>query len=161
MSRDHSTPHKLAILGLVTKARITANVPQNRVETVKKGIKKIGLYGISFKEGTDDLRFSGGLEIAEKLLGKGYELKIFDSNVSISKLMGKNKEFIFSKLPHINEILKEDIKSFLDEIELLVIINKDKYLNDLRKYVNKELIIIDFVGTDLNELVSDYEGICW
>jgi archaellum component FlaC len=64
-------------------------------------------------------------------------------------------------LPHINEILKEDIKSFLDEIELLVIINKDKYLNDLRKYVNKELMIIDFVGTDLNELVTDYEGICW
>lgn len=127
----------------------------------KKGIKKIGLYGISFKEGTDDLRFSGGLEIAERLLGKGYELKIFDSNVSISKLMGKNKEFIFSKLPHINEILEEDINKFLKEIDLLVIVNKDKYLTDLTKSLSKDIIVIDFVGTKLHEYVKDYEGICW
>lgn len=128
---------------------------------IKKDKNKIGLYGISFKEGTDDLRFSGGLEIAERLLGKGYSVKIYDSNVSISKLLGKNKEFIFSKLPHINNVLEEDLKNFLDEIELLVIINKDKHINFLLENISKELIVIDFVGLNLEEKVMNIEGICW
>lgn len=128
---------------------------------VKKKINKIGLYGISFKEGTDDLRFSGGLEIAERLLGKGYDLKIFDSNVSLSKLMGKNKDFIFSKLPHINEILFENKEEFLEQIELLVVVNKDSYLKEVVEKVDTNLSVIDFVGTDLANKVKNYEGICW
>jgi GDP-mannose 6-dehydrogenase len=127
----------------------------------QKNKSRIGLYGISFKEGTDDLRFSGGLEIAERLLGKGYDLKIFDSNVSLSKLMGKNKEFIFSKLPHINEVLIEDIDHFLNSIDLLIIVNKDKFINTLIAKIKTDLPIIDFVGLGLKSQFLDYEGICW
>ena len=128
---------------------------------VKKDKNKIGLYGITFKEGTDDLRFSGGLEIAERLLGRGYKLKIYDSNVSISRLMGKNKDFLYSKLPHINDIIEEDLEIFLNSIELLVIVNKDKNIDKIRELIKRDLIIIDFVGMNLGEKVNDYEGICW
>lgn len=129
---------------------------------IKKNKKKIGLYGISFKEGTDDLRFSGGLQIAEQLLGKGYNVKIFDSNVSLSKLLGKNKDYIFAKLPHINEILVEDLDHFLSSIELLVIVNKDKYIDRLLEKINPDLTVIDFVGLDFSShTVKNYDGICW
>ena len=156
----HDNYISLEILGAIAKSNDEHIEHAYRLIT-KKNKAKIGLYGISFKEGTDDLRFSGGLEIAERLLGKGYDLKIYDSNVSLSKLMGKNKEFIFSKLPHINEILEEDLLTFLDGIELLVIINKDKHINLLLEKINKELTVIDFVGLNLSNKVFDYEGICW
>jgi GDP-mannose 6-dehydrogenase len=127
----------------------------------KKNKNKIGLYGISFKEGTDDLRFSGGLEIAERLLGKGYRIKIYDRNIIVSKLMGKNKDYIYSKLPHINDILEEDLNFFLNDIELLVIVNKDEHTEKLLEYIRQDLSVIDFVGIKLDTMVRDYEGICW
>lgn len=122
---------------------------------------KIGLFGISFKEGTDDLRFSGGLELAEKLLGKGYSLQIFDSNVNLSKLMGKNKDYLYNKLPHINEILVDSVEQFVQSIELLVIINKDKEIENLLHLKPETLKTIDLIGIDPNKSNDLYEGICW
>jgi len=129
---------------------------------MSKNKKKIGFYGISFKAGTDDLRFSPALEIAERLLGKGYDIKIYDKNVILSRLMGKNKEFIFSRLPHINNLLVEDIEEFLSTLEILVLVNKD---NDIEKVLKKDLSniqIVDLVrvSEDITQ-IKNYEGICW
>ncbi len=129
---------------------------------VKKNKTKIGIFGISFKAGTDDLRFSPGLEITEKLLGKGMKVKIFDSNVMLSRLTGKNKEFLYSKLPHINEVLVDDLEEFLEDIELLIVVNKDEALPKLLEHKSDHLEIIDFVKIPkLNNITSNYEGICW
>ena len=129
---------------------------------MSKNKKKIGFYGISFKAGTDDLRFSPALEIAERLLGKGYDIKIYDKNVILSRLMGKNKEFIFSKLPHINNLLVDNIEEFISSLEILVLVNKDK---DVDKLLNKDLsniYIIDLVRVSENSTqIKNYEGICW
>ena len=129
---------------------------------VKKEKQNIGMFGISFKSGTDDLRFSPGLEITESLLGKGFNVKIYDSNVILSRLTGKNKEFLYSKLPHINEILIDDLDLFLQDLEVLVVVNKDIALEKLLEKNLQKIEIIDFVKSDeIEKFASNYEGICW
>ena len=124
--------------------------------------KKVGFYSLSFKAGTDDLRFSPGLEVAERLLGKGYDISVFDKNINISRLTGKNKDFIFEKLPHINELLYNDLDKFLNEIELLVVVNKDEYFKNLLEKDIKNISIVDLASIQ-NGLFEDiqYNGICW
>ncbi len=140
---------------------------QNHIEyalelIMSKNKKKIGFYGISFKAGTDDLRFSPALELVERLLGKGFEIKIYDENVHISRLTGKNKDFIFNKLPHINEILIEDFEDFSNSIEILVIVNNDKEAEIFTKGVMNQKYIIDLAGITENfHPLRNYEGICW
>ena len=75
--------------------------------------------------------------------------------------MGKNKDFIYSKLPHINDIIEEDLEIFLDSIELLVIVNKDRHIEKLKELINNNICIVDFVGIDLKTNETNYEGICW
>jgi len=129
---------------------------------INKRKRKIGFYGISFKAGTDDLRFSPALELAERLLGKGYEIKIYDKNVNLSLLIGKNKDFIFNKLPHINEILIEDLDQFLDSLEVIVVVNKDDNLDEMLKRSLNNTEIIDLISViDEKSNLGKYEGICW
>lgn len=129
---------------------------------MKKNKQKIGMFGISFKAGTDDLRFSPGLEVTEKLLGKGLNVKIYDSNVILSRLTGKNKEFLYLKLPHINDVLTDNIDEFLNDLEVLVVINKDKALPKLFDKKLNDIDIVDFVNIPgLKKISSNYEGICW
>jgi len=129
---------------------------------MSKNKKKIGFYGISFKAGTDDLRFSPALELAERLLGKGYDIKIYDKNVHLSRLMGKNKEYIFSRLPHINKLLVENINEFLDSLEVLVIVNKESEVDNLLREDLPNTHIIDLVRvSEQSTQLKNYEGICW
>ena len=129
---------------------------------MKKHNKHVGFYGISFKAGTDDLRFSPALELAERLLGKGYEVRIYDKNVNVSRLMGKNREFLFQKLPHINELLFENVDQFLNGLGVLVLVNKD---DDCERALSAAAVIteiIDFAGlAKEHSRRSHYEGICW
>jgi len=129
---------------------------------ISKNKKKIGFYGISFKAGTDDLRFSPALETVERLLGKGYDVKIYDKNVNLSRLMGKNKEYIYNKLPHINNLLMEDLKEFINSAEILVVVNKDNDIEELLSADLSNIQIIDLVRIiEENTIVTNYEGICW
>lgn len=89
------------------------------------GKRKVGLFGLSFKPGTDDLRESPLVELAERLLGKGYDLRIYDANVTLSRLMGANREYIESRLPHLGDLLSSDVDEVLDHAEVCVIGCKD------------------------------------
>jgi GDP-mannose 6-dehydrogenase len=89
------------------------------------GRRRIGLFGLSFKPGTDDLRESPLVELAERLLGKGYELRIYDDNVAVSRLMGGNREFIERRLPHLGELLADSIEDVLAHADLCVVGCKD------------------------------------
>jgi GDP-mannose 6-dehydrogenase len=89
------------------------------------GRRRIGLFGLSFKPGTDDLRESPLVELAERLLGKGYDLRIYDANVSMSRLMGANREYIESRVPHLGDLLSNSVDDVLAHAEVCVVGCKD------------------------------------
>lgn len=123
--------------------------------------KKIGFFGISFKPGTDDLRFSPSLELVEQFLGKGYHVQIFDENVNLSRVTGKNKEYLYSKLPHISELLCQTIEQFTDGIDIVVIATKTEKLSEFIETLDKSIILIDLVSISIKKTYKNYIGICW
>ena len=83
--------------------------------------RKVGVFGLSFKSGTDDLRESPMVELAERLIGKGFELRIYDESVALSRLMGANKAYIEEHLPHLGDVLTGDIDAVLEHGEVFVV----------------------------------------
>ena len=126
-----------------------------------KGRKKVGILGLSFKAGTDDLRNSPIVDVAEALYGRGYEIHIYDKNVKVSQLTGTNADFIAAKLPHLHQIITDDLDAVCSECDVLVITNKEKEFAEVpARYPHK--CIVDLVR-QFNELDYDgnYEGISW
>lgn len=126
-----------------------------------KGRRKIGILGLSFKAGTDDLRNSPIVDVAETLYGKGYDIHIYDKNVRVSQLTGTNADFIAAKLPHLHEIITDDLDKVCYECDVLVITNKEKEFDEVpNKYPQK--YIVDLVR-QFKEIDYDgnYEGISW
>jgi GDP-mannose 6-dehydrogenase len=129
---------------------------------IEKGHRKIGILGFSFKAGTDDLRESPIIEVIERLLGKGYELCIYDKNVNIASLVGANRDFILNRIPHISRLMVDRIEAVLDFAETIVIGNKDPDFRTVPEMVRNGQSIVDFVRiTDRTINNGKYEGICW
>jgi nucleotide sugar dehydrogenase len=108
--------------------------------------RKIGMLGLAFKSNTDDLRESPAVELAERLLGKGFNLKILDSSVHEAKLMGSNKLFIESKLPHLTSLLSNDADEFLNHSEVIVITHGGREFKNILDRVDGSKKIIDLAG---------------
>lgn len=125
----------------------------------RTGKKKIGFIGLSFKEGTDDLRYSPSVDLAEKLIGKGYTLSIYDQNVHISKLVGANKAFIQEHLPHLSELISDDLPGLLSKADVIVV-NHRNFDAAAHKNILKDKIVIDLVRIRW-EGGGHYEGLCW
>jgi GDP-mannose 6-dehydrogenase len=129
---------------------------------IETGHKKIGILGMSFKAGTDDLRESPIVELIERLLGKGYDIRIYDQNVNLAALMGANKDYILNHIPHISKLLSNSIDEVLDHADTIVIGNGDKEFNTLQNKINSNQIIIDLVRlSELESTEGRYHGICW
>ena len=126
---------------------------------LKKGKMKVGVMGISFKAGTDDLRYSPIVDVIEKLIGKGYEVKVFDKNVHVSRLIGKNKSFIKEFLPHLDNLLIEDMQEVADWADLIILNNSDKMYRDLK--ISDSKAIVDLVRFPEFKGMPGYEGILW
>ena len=92
-------------------------------EIIETGKKRIGLLGFSFKAGTDDLRESPLVMLAEVLLGKGYRLRIYDRNVALARLVGANKEYIERQIPHLSSLMCDTVEEVVDECDVLVVGN--------------------------------------
>lgn len=123
--------------------------------------KKLGFLGLSFKAGTDDLRNSPTVTLVETLFGKGYEIRIFDNNINLSKFSGTNKEYIEMHIPHLSKLLMPDPQDVLDMSEIIIVTTKEiEFNNILEKLHNK--MIIDFVGLDEKIAAKEnYSGINW
>jgi GDP-mannose 6-dehydrogenase len=127
----------------------------------RTGKKKICFIGLSFKEGTDDLRYSPSVDLAEKLIGKGYSLTIYDQNVHISKLVGANKAFIEEHLPHLSELISNDLVGSLAAADVVVINHRNFDAAAYMEIILKDKIVIDLVRVDWEKGKGNYEGLCW
>lgn len=149
---------------------LQAILPSNETQ-LREGIqlilktkkKKVGLLGLSFKEGTDDLRESPLVLLAEALLGKGLELKIYDPQVFLGNLFGTNKEFIERVIPHLGQLLTSDLKGLVAHSEVIVIGSKIQGLSSLWDSLRDDQIIIDLIRTPPENSSSkgSYQGISW
>ena len=135
---------------------------QRAIELIMaQGKRKIGILGLSFKAGTDDLRCSPIVDVVESLLGKGFEVRIYDKNVKVSELTGTNKDFIMAKIPHLQHFVTDDLDAVCHESDVLVVTNKEKEFADLlQRYENKTVIdlVRQWKNVDYN---GHYEGLSW
>jgi GDP-mannose 6-dehydrogenase len=127
----------------------------------RTGKRKIGVLGLSFKAGTDDLRESPMVELAEMLIGKGYEVTIHDREVSLARLFGSNKRYIEGVIPHISSLMRESVDEVLAASEVIVVGTKSEHYQHLTRTLNGKQII-DLVRIDsAPNPPAGYEGICW
>lgn len=124
------------------------------------GKRRIGLLGLSFKEGTDDLRESAVVTLAEQLIGKGYELKVYDRNVRLASLMGANRDYILNHIPHIGRLLVDRLDDLLAHSEVLVAASADPEFAALLQNVPADKKVIDLVGAAQLPAAA-YDGIAW
>ena len=130
---------------------------------MSSGSRKIGFMGLSFKPGTDDLRESPLVALAETLIGKGYDLRIHDPAVNLARLIGSNKRFIEETIPHIESLLTDDLGAMLDHADVLVVgQNHPDLAGALAARGAAAPQVIDLVGVQaLHESDAGYEGVCW
>lgn len=129
---------------------------------MKMGNNRVGILGCSFKPGTDDLRESPVIEVIERLLGKGYDLRIYDKNVRLASLVGANKDFILNRIPHISRLLVDRLDTVLDHAQTIVIGTMDPEFRSVAEHLRDDQALIDFVRiTDVKGLDGRYDGICW
>jgi GDP-mannose 6-dehydrogenase len=130
---------------------------------LRTGKKKIGLLGLSFKAHTDDLRESPQVILAKRLLGEGRQLLIWDENVTMGRLIGSNRQYIEEEIPHLGEVLGNDLAKVVGESEVIVVATRvDR--EELRRLLRPDQKVIDLVN--LNRVRRPdggptYEGICW
>lgn len=149
---------------------ISSILPSNRLQIehalsqiVETGARRIGMLGFSFKAGTDDLRESPLVILAEALLGKGYQLKIYDKYVSQARLVGANREYIERQIPHLSSLLCQTVEEVVTSSDVIVIGNKSEEFLHAVEHVNEAQTIVDLVRLPAagRPARGRYDGICW
>jgi GDP-mannose 6-dehydrogenase len=129
----------------------------------KTGKKHIGVLGLSFKYGTDDLRESPIIGLIERLIDQGYNVSIYDNEVAFAKIFGANKRYIEHVIPHIAALIKESVQQVIDDTDLIVVGKKSPEFADIVTSLDRSKVIIDLVRilSDSGKDYGNYEGICW
>jgi len=148
---------------------LTSILPSNELQIARglqlitnTGHTRVGFLGFSFKAGTDDLRESPLIEVIERLIGKGYDLHIYDKNVNIASLVGANRDFILNRIPHISKLMVKDIDTVLNHAETVVVGNKDPEFDNMPAKLREGQVLIDLVRVVADASKNgNYEGICW
>jgi len=128
------------------------------------GKRKIGMLGLSFKAATDDLRESPHVQLVKRLLGEGREIRIWDDNVSLGRLIGSNREYIERVIPHIGSLLKANLEEVLRDAEVVVIGTRGLDPDLLQKSIRRDQEVIDLVNLEKAhrlQTTAVYKGICW
>jgi len=148
---------------------LSAILPSNRLQieravemVIRSGKKRVGVLGFSFKAGTDDLRESPMVTLIETLIGKGYDLAIYDRDVSLARLVGANKEYIEREIPHISKLMRDTIDAVLTDSEIIIIGNQADEFRSVAERLQNDQQLIDLVRL-FNDRTSNenYQGICW
>ena len=128
----------------------------------KTGKKKVGVLGFAFKAGTDDLRESPLVTMIESLIGKGYQLAIYDRDVSLARLVGANKEYIEREIPHISSLMKESVAEVLAASDVVIVGNKNDEFKAIEAQLRPGQIVLDLVRIFGDRSFDEsYQGICW
>ena len=132
-------------------------------KVLESGSRKVGMLGLSFKTGTDDLRESPLVVLAEQLIGKGVQLSIYDPDVQLSRLLGANRRFIETQLPHIGELLKPDLAEIILSAEVLVVgVSNPAIFEALGTHSRPGQYVLDLVNLPNAETIgARVEGLCW
>jgi GDP-mannose 6-dehydrogenase len=129
---------------------------------IDKGEKRVGILGFSFKAGTDDLRESPMVELVERLIGKGYDLRIYDSNVRMAAIHGANREYILNHIPHISKLMVGSIDEVVAHARTVVIGNASPEFKDVPRRLEEGQQVVDLVRiADTKSVEGVYDGICW
>jgi GDP-mannose 6-dehydrogenase len=148
---------------------LSAILPSNRLQieravemVVRTSKRRIGVLGFSFKAGTDDLRESPLVSLIETLIGKGFQLSIYDRDVSVARLFGANKEYIEREIPHISQLMRENVGEVLQSSDVIVVGKKEKEFMEIESQLRADQLVIDLVRLfDQTSQDDSYEGICW
>ena len=145
-------------------------LPSNRAhidlaitKVMETGKRRVGMIGLAFKTGTDDLRESPLVLLAEHLIGKGMSLLVYDAEVHLSSLLGANRRFIEDRLPHIGGLLRRDITAVIDESDVLIVGSSDRRTTEqVKRLARADQVVIDLAhmgGAD--EVAAQYVGLTW
>ncbi len=132
-------------------------------KVLASGRRRVGMIGLSFKTGTDDLRESPLVLIAEQFIGKGLSLLVYDPEVHLSRLLGANRRFIEQHVPHIGSLMREAIETVIAESDVLVVgLSDTKIFEALARHVREDQIILDLVNIPQSgALHGKVMGLCW
>ncbi|MGA2337272.1 MAG: UDP-glucose/GDP-mannose dehydrogenase family protein [Terriglobales bacterium] len=131
---------------------------------LEAGKKKVAMLGLSFKAATDDLRESPQVQLVKRLLGEGRQIRIWDDNVSLGRLIGSNRQYIEEVIPHIGALLSTSLSEVLKDAEVVVIATSGLNHDELRGCLRPDQVVIDLVNLERRSRPAtsgDYEGICW
>ncbi len=138
-----------------------ANIERTYQAIAKHGRQTVALFGLAFKQGTDDLRESPFVVLAERLLGKGYDLRIFDRSVQVARLVGSNRAFIEREIPHLERFMVDEPAAALEGAGLAVFGHLGR---EDRAAVASSLgdrPVLDLAGIPELRAHAAYEGLCW
>ena len=148
---------------------LTSILPSNEKQVARglqlimeKGQRRVGILGFSFKAGTDDLRESPVIEVIEQLIGKGYDLRIYDRNVKLASLVGANRDFILNRIPHISRLMVDGVDAVLEHAQTVVIGTNDPDFQQVPDRLRDGQLLVEFVRMfDRRNGNGKYDGICW
>lgn len=149
------------LAGLLPSNKIHIEHAANMI--LERGDRSVGVIGLSFKSGTDDLRESPMVELVERLIGKGMSLKIYDPEVRVSQLIGANKRYIEEVVPHIGSLMCDTVEDALkDSATVVVGLSGDEVMTSLYEHSRSEQFFLDLVGVpEPSRLHGAYRGVCW
>jgi GDP-mannose 6-dehydrogenase len=150
----------------VLNAVLTSNQEQIRrgIALVENtGRQRVGILGLSFKAGTDDVRESPVVSLAETLLGRGYRVSLYDEKVDPDELVGTNKSFLQRQLPHIASLMRSSVDEVVADSDVVVVANGGDSFGRVPRLMREDQVLIDLMGTlrPNGELRGVYEGIGW
>jgi len=130
---------------------------------LQTGKKKIAILGLSFKAATDDLRESPQVQLVKHLLGEGCDIRIWDDNVSLGRLIGSNREYIEKTIPHIGSLLENNLAEILKQAEVVIVATRGVSRDQLQQHLRSDQIVLDLVNLEAvrRPAAAQYEGICW
>ena len=132
-------------------------------KVLASGKRRVGMIGLSFKTGTDDLRESPLVLLAEHIVGKGLALQVYDPEVHLSRLLGANRRYIDQHVPHLGSLMRNDIEGMIADSDLLVVGLSDARIFDaLRQHLRDEHTVLDLVNIPQRQgLRGNVIGLCW